>query len=416
MRRVSQLAALGLGAVVGVGTETAAALLLYTTRGFLGTAGFLVALALAALALGLWVGAETVSPRRRWIGVIVAYALAAVFALLWSTQPVLRQMAWGGALAAFFLIAEPAYTAGAAYQNIARGASGAGVSAFFGAAGGVIVASLFLIPQLRPSVIFVMAAVVLLAVALLETRPTSQTMNANVLSLHGKTAVVTGTGDPGQLGFAVAQRLNELGARICITARSAQIATLARTLGDTAVGVSADLTSEDDVARLLATVQQQFGRLDILVNVAGGLSVNKPLADTTRQEWQRELQRNAETAFVMSRAALPLLRAARGSIINFASPAGERAVAQLGAYSAAKAAVVAFTRALAIEEKPHGVRVNALAPGMIDTEQNRAAVANAAETKWVTRTQVADAVAFLASDAAAGITGETIQVLGETIT
>ena len=117
----------------------------------------------------------------------------------------------------------------------------------------------------------------------------------------------------------------------------------------------------------------------------------------------------------MTRAALPLLRASRGAIINFAAPAGLRAQARLGAYSAAKAAVVALTRALALEEKDAGVRANALAPGMIDTEQNRAAVADPHSVKWVSRDQIADVVLFLASDAASGITGETIHVLGEGI-
>jgi NAD(P)-dependent dehydrogenase (short-subunit alcohol dehydrogenase family) len=181
-----------------------------------------------------------------------------------------------------------------------------------------------------------------------------------------------------------------------------------------AVGIAADLTNSDDVARLIAGARESLGRIDILVNVAGGLSVIKSLAETTVEEWQREVQRNAETVFLMSRAALPELRAARGSIINFASPAGERAVAQLGAYSAAKAAVIALTRALAIEEKDNGVRVNAIAPGMIDTQQNRQNVTDP-NTKWVSREQVAQTVLFLASDAASGITGETVHVLGEGI-
>jgi NAD(P)-dependent dehydrogenase (short-subunit alcohol dehydrogenase family) len=153
----------------------------------------------------------------------------------------------------------------------------------------------------------------------------------------------------------------------------------------------------------------------VLVNVAGGLSVIKTLADTETEAWRRELQRNAETALVVTRAALPMLREARGAVINFASPAGLRAQPQLGAYSAAKAAVIALTRVLAIEEKDHGVRANAVAPGMIDTEQNRKSVADPGSVKWVSREQIADVVLFLASDASSGITGETIHVLGEGI-
>jgi NAD(P)-dependent dehydrogenase (short-subunit alcohol dehydrogenase family) len=235
----------------------------------------------------------------------------------------------------------------------------------------------------------------------------------NQFSLTEKVAIVTGAGDRGQVAFVVAQRLIAAGARVCITSLGERVVELANELGSGSIGISSDLTNEGDVARLITTTTQHFGRIDILVNVAGGLTVIKPVAETSLQEWQREVQRNAETAFLTSRAALPELRRARGSIINFASPAGERAVANLAAYSAGKAGVLALTRALALEEIAHGVRVNALAPGMIDTAQNRAAVADQTKVKWVTREQIANVVVFLASEAASGISGETIHVLGE---
>jgi NAD(P)-dependent dehydrogenase (short-subunit alcohol dehydrogenase family) len=203
---------------------------------------------------------------------------------------------------------------------------------------------------------------------------------------------------------------------VCITGMQEQVHELARELGNETLSVQADLTDTSAVTALLDQVQARFERLDVLVNVAGGLSVIKALGETETEEWRRELQRNAETAFAVTRAALPLLRASRGAIINFAAPAGLRAQARLGAYSAAKAAVVALTRALALEEKDNGVRANALAPGMIDTEQNRTTVADPQSVKWVSRDQIADVVLFLASDAASGITGETIHVLGEGIT
>jgi len=189
---------------------------------------------------------------------------------------------------------------------------------------------------------------------------------------------------------------------------------LAAQLGSDTIGLRADLTSKSDVEALMLAVQTRCGALHAVVNAAGGLSVIKPLADTTQEDWQREVQRNAETAFMINTAALPLLRAARGCIVNFASPAGIRAQARLGAYSAAKAAVVALTRALAVEEKSQ-VRVNAVAPGMIDTEQNRESVENPGQVRWVSREKIASVVLFLCSDAAAAITGETIHVLGDGI-
>lgn len=402
-----------LGAVLGATTAASAALLLYASRGLLGTAGFLIALALGALALGLWAGADA-SSGRRWIGVIVAYLLAAIFAVLWSLQPNLRQTALVGALAALFLLAEPAYAVGAVFASLSR-ARRLAVPAFLGAASGVMLAAHVFIPRLQPGVIFLAAAAVLLLAASIETRRAPLTMNTNDFSLSGKCAIVTGVGRRGQVGFAVARALIDAGAHVAVTSFGDEIEPMAAELGGGTVAVKADLTNEGDVERVVATARESLGQVDILVNLAGGLSVIKTLADTTVQEWQRELTRNAETTFLMSRAALPHLRETRGTIINFASPAGARAVAQLGAYSAAKAAVMALTRALAIEEKPHGVRVNAIAPGMIDTEQNRASVEDPARVKWVTRRQVTDAVLFLASEASSGITGETIHVVGEGI-
>jgi len=236
--------------------------------------------------------------------------------------------------------------------------------------------------------------------------------------MHGKTAIVTGVGARGQVGFAIAGALLRAGARVLVTGRGAEVEALAVELaagGHDVAAVRADLTSQAGAETVAAAARARFGRLDALVNVAGGLTVVKPLAETEEAEWSRELDRNARTAFLMCRAALPLLRESGGAIVNFASPAAARPPATLGAYSAGKAAVVAITRTLAREEARHGVRVNAVAPGTIDTEQNRAAVHQGPPSPWVTREQVADVVLFLVGPGASGVTGEIIQVLGEGI-
>lgn len=232
--------------------------------------------------------------------------------------------------------------------------------------------------------------------------------------MEGKVVIVTGGGAPGQMGYRLAELLLAQGASVVLTARGVEVERSARELSGeaAAVGVAADLTSPEEAERVVATALREFGRLDVLINVAGGLTVIKPLSETTPEEWTRELERNARTAFVMSRAALPALRESRGAIINFASPAGLRARAGIGAYSAAKAAVVAQTRALALEERGHGVRVNAVAPGMIDTEQNRSAVADPEQVAWVTREEVAEVVLFLASAKGSGVNGTTVEVVG----
>lgn len=409
---MNAIAAFILGAALAACTAAGAALLLYTTRGFLGTAGFLFALALAALSFGLWAGHDGRAGRRRWIGVVVAYVAAGLFTLLWGGDETFRRSGFGGALAAFFLLAEPAYTTGAAFSVVLRRNNTAGVAGFAGAALGVLLATLLLIPKLHASVIFISAAALLLIVALLHSRRIPKDMTEGTLPLTGKTVIVTGVGDRGQVGFAVAQAAVRAGAQVCISALHEN--TLATEIAPNVHFVAADLNSEDDVARLIASVQERFGAIDALVNLAGGLSVIKPLAETSKEEWHREAARNADTVFLVSRAALPQLRERRGAIVNFASPAGLKAVGTLGAYSAAKASVVALTRALAVEEAGR-VRVNAIAPGMIDTEQNRRSAADPSAVKWVTREEVAAVVVFLLSDGASAVTGETIQVLGSGI-
>ncbi len=235
--------------------------------------------------------------------------------------------------------------------------------------------------------------------------------------MPGRVAIVTGVGARGQVGYAIARALLDAGDLVVVTGRGPAVEALATELaggggGGEVVAVRADLATAAGAAAVVAEARARFGRLDLLVNVAGGLTVIKPLAETTPEEWSAEIERNARTAFLMCRAALPLLRESGGAIVSFAAVAGLRAVKNLGAYSAGKAAVVALTRALAQEEAARGVRVNAVAPGIIDTEQNRASMPGADPGKWVTREQIVEAVLFLASAAASGISGETIVVGG----
>ena len=262
--------------------------------------------------------------------------------------------------------------------------------------------------------VFFAAATIILVAGLFPVA-TDQDDEYMTADIRDRAVIVTGVSDRGQVGFAVASRFLREGARVIITARRESVVRLAEELsglGDVAP-VIADLTNDEDLDRLVRTARDRFGRLDALVNVAGGLTVVKPLSETTPAELDGEIRRNAETVLRVTNAALPLLRESGGAVVNFASPAGIRAVKTLGAYSAAKAAVVALTRSLALEERQHAVRVNAIAPGMIDTQQNRDSTDDPGSTKFVTREEIAEVVLFLASDASSGISGETIHVLGE---
>jgi NAD(P)-dependent dehydrogenase (short-subunit alcohol dehydrogenase family) len=403
------------GGALTISAIIASSMLLYFAPRLLRTTGFLIGLVLLAAAMGVWAASgQSGSARRRWLLLLIAYISAAIYSTIWTTQPVLRQTTLGGALATLFLLAQPAYASGALLTAITHD-SGTVISAMLGAAVGAALGAGVLIPAYDADVIFFGMATVLLVARLWYEAAAVSPRDYNLrVPMIGKTVLVTGVGNPGQVGYALADAFVKAGARVVAVDLSERVEQLAQQLGSDTIGLRADLTNPTDVETLMHAIQERCGSLHAVVNAAGGLSVIKPLSETTREEWQREQQRNGESAFLINTAALPLLRETRGCIVNFASPAGIRAQPRLGAYSAAKAAVVALTRALAIEEKQK-VRVNAIAPGMIDTEQNRKSVENPDQVRWVSREQIANVVLFLCSDAAAAITGETIHVLGDGI-
>jgi NAD(P)-dependent dehydrogenase (short-subunit alcohol dehydrogenase family) len=392
------------GAAYAVAASAGTALLLYTGQGFLRAAGLLLAISLGTLAAGLWAGAEPTSrPRRRWGWALLGYLIAAAAAAGWERAPALHAQPLGGALGMLLLLAAPAYGTGLLLATRTR--ARAPVPALAGAALGVLLAAGTLIPRLDPAVVFALAAGALLVGMLYERSDSGGAMTADVV-------IISGVGARGQLGYALAERFVRAGWRVVITGRDEAVHALAASLGTgSVVGVTADLTHDEDAERVVAAALERWGRVDALLNAAGGLGLVRAASETTLAELEREVQRNAGTLLVLTRAALPALRRSQGAVVNFASPAVERVPATLGAYAAAKAGVVALTRALAAEEKGHGVRVNAIAPGTMDTAQNRESMPAA---RYVKRADVAEAAFFLASRAAAGVSGEVLTVRVET--
>jgi NAD(P)-dependent dehydrogenase (short-subunit alcohol dehydrogenase family) len=422
-------AALVAGTTLGATMSAGNAFLLYTGQGFLRAAGLLVASTILAVAAGVWAGtpergdATGVQTRARWIGLLLALLAGGAFTALWDMRPPLRDLAMGGAFAVLLVLALPAYVAGtllvalhARERAVTPDVAGGSVATMglMGAAGGVLLATTVLIQLLEPYGIYIGGAGAVLLAGLVEWSLPSHSRHGGG-DMTDRVVIVTGVGDRGQVGYAVARLFRDAGARVIITGRTEGVGELAQELGDpySVHAVVADLTVDADIDRLMAVVRERHGRLDALINLAGGLSVMKPIADTAPEEWRAEGARNVETALRMCRAALPLLRESGGAIVNFAAPAGERAVANLGAYSAAKAGVIALTRALAVEEKKHGVRVNAIAPGLADTDQNRAAMGD--DAVFVPRDDIAAVALFLAGPGARGVSGETIHVMGPTL-
>jgi NAD(P)-dependent dehydrogenase (short-subunit alcohol dehydrogenase family) len=417
--RQSRIAVVALtgGVALGIALTVGTARLVYAGGGFLAATGVLVALTLAALGAGAWGGDPLLnpgaSPRLRALALAGALAAGAAFAGLWRGTVSDNALSGTGALGAMLMLAAPAYMAGSLFVSLGmRGPSIAPV-AIGGTAIGVLFASNAFVPLFQPwSALLLAGSIVGLVVPL---APRESVPRRGRSDMDGRVVIVTGVGDAGQVGYAIAERLLARGARVVITARNSRVREHAAALGpdDRVIAVEADLAREEDAERVVAAARDEFGRVDGLVNAAGGLRVIRPVSETNGEEWHDEHMRNVVTAACMTRAALPLLRESRGAVVNFASPAVDSPSVSLGAYTAAKAGVVALTRTLAIEERDHGVRVNAVAPGLVYTAQNRSAMP--AQERWVTREQVADVVAFLLSDAASGVTGEVVRVMGETL-
>jgi NAD(P)-dependent dehydrogenase (short-subunit alcohol dehydrogenase family) len=244
--------------------------------------------------------------------------------------------------------------------------------------------------------------------------------------LTGKVAIVTGGGSG--IGKATALLLAERGADIVIAGRRLEpleaAAAEIRALGRRALPVPSDVRKAEQCATLVEAAVSEFGRLDILINNAGGAHGHVGIAKMDPAKWDRDIQLNLNAALYCSQAAYPHLRASKGCIVHISSQAGIGGTQGVAAYSAAKAGLQMLTKVMAAELGHAGIRVNCVAPGMTATEAavsgwekrgfDAAAVAKDAFAlkRYGEMREVAQAIVFFASDAASYITGETLAVVG----
>jgi 3-oxoacyl-[acyl-carrier protein] reductase len=246
------------------------------------------------------------------------------------------------------------------------------------------------------------------------------------IDLTGKTAIITGAASG--IGRATARALAGTGAAVTINYRRNEkdAENLRKEIiasGGRAIAVQADVTIGADVDALVKRAVEEFGPVDVLVNNAGSLIERLRILELTEQRWDEVMDLNLKSAFLCCKAVVPsMIERKTGAIVNLSSIAG-RTGGALGSihYSTAKGGLITFTKGLAKELAPFGIRVNAVSPGVIDTpyheqfsspEMMKGYVAGIPMGRVGSAEEVATVIAFLASDAASYLAGETIEING----
>jgi 3-oxoacyl-[acyl-carrier protein] reductase len=247
------------------------------------------------------------------------------------------------------------------------------------------------------------------------------------IDLSGRTALVTGASRG--IGRAVAEILAAAGARVAINYRNADAAAeefvrRTREAGGEALALAGDVGNEREARQLVRDVVAAWGGLDVLVNNAGIWEEDEAGSDSL-DVWDRTFAVNVRGAHVVTDAAIPHLEREKGSLVFVSSTAGQRGEARHSAYAASKGALISYTKSLAAELGPRGIRVNCVAPGWVDTEMTAAALGDPAIRAEIERSiplgrvaqpgDIAGAVLFLVSDLARHVQGEVLNVNGGSV-
>ena len=225
------------------------------------------------------------------------------------------------------------------------------------------------------------------------------------------------TGAAGHLGRAVAAAFAAQGARLVLVDRAraaldAAFGGAAAPAGD-CLCLAADLLDGAQVAAAVAGAVQRFGRIDALCHLAGGFRMGEPVHATSDADWDFLFDINTRTLRNIARGVVPqMLAQGGGRIVTVGAASASRGLARMGAYTAAKSAAIRLTEAMSAELREHGINVNCVLPTIIDTPENRKSMPNADPAKWVAPGDLANVIAFLASDAARAVHGAALPVTG----
>jgi NAD(P)-dependent dehydrogenase (short-subunit alcohol dehydrogenase family) len=222
------------------------------------------------------------------------------------------------------------------------------------------------------------------------------------------------TGGTGALGRAVAQAFGTSNATTVVTyiidEEMEDVKTKIKTIAEL---VKADITKEDQAKKLVSHVIETYDRIDVLVNVVGGYLGGKSVAELDETEWDKMMNMNLKSAFLISKHVIPLMASAKhGKIVHISSRTGLKSDGYDSAYSASKSGLIRLVESISEEVKEHGINVNCILPSTIDTEANRKAMPNSDFSKWVKAEDLANLVLFLCSDEAKVINGAAIPAYG----
>ena len=234
-----------------------------------------------------------------------------------------------------------------------------------------------------------------------------------MLDLNGKIVLVTGA--TGGLGSATTQVFSTANAKLILTGRNPEkLALLAQTLPQNTVTQACDLCDPQQVQQLVQQAVNEFGRIDVLLNIAGGFSMGPLVHELSKDDFNRMFEMNFMSTLNTCKATVPImLTQGSGKIVNVSARAATEGKAKMAPYCISKSAVVTLTECLAAEHKQNNLNINCILPGTIDTDTNRQDMPNADHATWVPPEDIANMMLFLSSDHASSINGAIIPVYGK---